>query len=126
MRQQPLLLEQAALRDKELHVVVQREVQQLPVNGLENDAFGRDDLVGSVPIADLVVERVGARVLDLEVFGGNQQAAKTDEESIILLVLRNFRRVQVHQVDCMVDGLAVRLECIGDERQVVDPLFTFL
>jgi hypothetical protein len=90
LRQQPLLLEQAALGDEELHVVVQREVQQLPVNGLEDDAFSRDDLVGRVPIGDLVVESIGAWVLNLKVFGGDQQAAKTDEECVVLLVLRDL------------------------------------
>ena len=107
MRQQPLVLEQAALGDEELDVVVQREVQQLPVDGLEDDTLGRDDLVSRVPVLHLVVESIGTGVLDLEVLRGDEKAAKTDQECVVLFVLGNLRGVQVHQMDCVVDGLAV-------------------
>ena len=105
--QESLVLKEAALRDEHLDVVEEREVEQLPVDLLEDFALRLNDLISSVPVADLVVQGVGAGILDLQVLAGDEQAAEADEQRVVLLVLRDLRRVEVHQVHGVVDGLVV-------------------
>lgn len=68
------VLKEAALRDEQLHVVVDGKHHQLPVNDVEDFALHGYDEVTVVPIAHLVVECVCSWVLDLQILGGNQKA----------------------------------------------------
>ena len=105
--QHALVLEQTALRDEHAHVVEQREVHQLPVDNLKDLTLSADDQVSVVSIVDLVVEGVCAGILDLQVLGRYQEAAQGDEQCVVLFVLRHLGRVQVHQVDGMMNSLIV-------------------
>lgn len=74
--QDALMFKQATLRDEHAHVVEQREVHQLPVDDLEHLALSGNNQVSVVPIVDLVVEGIGAWILDLKVLGRDEQAAQ--------------------------------------------------
>lgn len=101
------MLEQTTLRDEHTHVVEQREVHQLPVNDLEHLALSGDDQVSGVSIVNLVVEGIGARIFDLQVLRRDEEAAKRDKKSVVLVMSRHLGSVKVHQVHGMMNSLIV-------------------
>lgn len=121
-----LVLEEATLRDEELHVVVDREHHQLPVQDVEHLAFHRDDEVAVVSIAHLVVQSICSWILDLQVLCRDQKAHERDQNSVILLVLGKLGGVDVHEVNSVMDGLVVTLQGVSDIAEVVYPLDPFL
>ena len=114
------------MRDEHADVVEQREVHQVPVDCLEHFAFSLDDVIGAVPVADLIIQSICSRILDLEVLRRDEQAAKANQQGVVLAMLGHLGRIEVHQVYGMVDSLIVGLEGVGNVRQVVNPLDAFL
>ena len=121
-----LVLEEAALRDEELHVVVDREHHQLPVQDVEHLAFCGDDEIAVVSIAHLVVQSICSWIFDLQVLCRDQKAHERDENSVVLFVLGQLGGVDVHEVDSVMDGLVVALQGVGNVAEVVYPLDPFL
>lgn len=81
-----LILEEAALRDEHLDIIINRIGQQLPVNSVKDFALHRYDIVSGVPSLDHIVQCISTWVLDLQELGRDKQAAKRNQDCIILFV----------------------------------------
>ena len=121
-----LVLEEATLRDEELHVVIDREHHQLPVQDVEHLAFHGDDEITVVSIAHLVVQSICSWILDLQVLCRDQKAHERDQNSVILFVLGKLGGVDVHEVNSVMDGLVVTLQGVGNIAEIVYPFDPFL
>lgn len=120
-----LVLKEAALRDEELHVVIDGEDHELPVNDVEDFTLGCNDQVAIVPVAHLVVQSVSARVLYLQVLGRNEEADERDEHRVVLFILRQLGGVDVHQMNGVVNRLVVTLQGVSNIAEVVYSLDSF-
>ena len=114
--------------DEHFDVVVDGVDHQLPVDDVEDTAFRGDDQVGIVPSVDHIVQSICSWVFDLEVLGRNEEADEGDQQGVIVHSPHppHLGRVDVHQVDSVVDGLVVTLKAFSDIAQVVNSLDTFL
>lgn len=121
-----LIFEEASLTDEDLDVVVNWEQHQLPVDSVKNLTLHVDDDIGGISLMDHVIECVSTRILGLQILGGDQQSHERDQDGIVVSFLWHFRRVKVHQIDSMMDGLVVTLQAISNIAEIVNSLDPFL
>ena len=119
-----LVFKKAALSNKDLKIIIHGIDHQLPIDCVQHVSLSIENLVIGVPSFNHPVERFSSRIFDLMIFARNHQANKRNEDGIIFFI--HSGGIKVHQLHCMVDGLVVRLEAIGDVAEVINPFNTFL
>jgi len=87
------MLKQTPLAEEHPDVVKDREDSELPVNSSQYFTFHVDDEIFGIPPLHHIVKCISSRILDLQVLGGDQETAYLDEDSIVLLILGDLRRV---------------------------------